>query len=64
MFGLAVNELLVISMLVGFIALLFLGVPVVWSLAGTSLVIAILALGLTNILVPTPISSTAGGITR
>ncbi|MEZ5771439.1 tripartite ATP-independent transporter DctM subunit [Defluviimonas denitrificans] len=50
MFGLAVNELLVISMLVGFIALLFLGVPVVWSLAGTSLVIAILALGLNEYL--------------
>ncbi|MFV0296578.1 MAG: TRAP transporter large permease subunit [Hyphomicrobiaceae bacterium] len=48
MLGLAANELLVISMLVGFIALLFLGVPVVWSLAGTSLVVALVALWLNS----------------
>ncbi|MFV0408975.1 MAG: TRAP transporter large permease subunit [Paracoccus sp. (in: a-proteobacteria)] len=46
MLGLAANELLVISMLIGFIGLLFLGVPVVWSLAGTSLTVALLALWL------------------
>ncbi|MFV0291953.1 MAG: TRAP transporter large permease subunit [Paracoccus sp. (in: a-proteobacteria)] len=46
MLGIAVNELLVIGMLIGFIGLLFLGIPVIWALAGSSLVIALLALGL------------------
>ncbi|HMR36675.1 TRAP transporter large permease subunit [uncultured Paracoccus sp.] len=46
MLGLAVNELLVIGMLIGFIGLLFLGIPVIWALAGSSLIIALLALGL------------------
>lgn len=46
MLGLAANELLVLLMLVMFIGLLFTGVPVAWSLAGTSLVVAILTLQL------------------
>lgn len=46
MLGLAANELLVLLMMVMFIGLLFTGVPVAWSLAGTSLVIAILTLQL------------------
>lgn len=46
MFDLAVNELLVSGMLLSFIALLFLGVPVVWSLAGVSFGTALIALGL------------------
>nr|MCU0974466.1 TRAP transporter large permease subunit [Burkholderiales bacterium] len=46
MLGLAANELLVLLMMLMFIGLLFTGVPVAWSLAGTSLVIAILTLQL------------------
>ena len=46
MLGLAANELLVLLMLVMFIGFLFAGVPVAWSLAGTSLLVAILTLQL------------------
>jgi len=46
MLGLAANELLVILMLLMFISLLLTGVPVAWSLAGTSLLVAILTLQL------------------
>ncbi len=46
MLGLAANELLVLLMLFMFIGLLFMGVPVAWSLAGTSLVVAFLAIEL------------------
>ncbi len=46
MLGLAANELLVLLMLVMFIGLLFTGVPVAWSLAGTSLLVALLTLQL------------------
>jgi len=46
MLGLAANELLVLLMLVMFIGLLFTGVPVAWSLAGTSLIVAVLTLQL------------------
>lgn len=46
MLGLAANELLVILMLVMFIGLIFTGIPVAWSLAGTSLVVAVLTLQL------------------
>lgn len=48
MLGLAANELMVIGMLLSFISLLFLGVPVAWSLAGVSLVTTVLALKLNN----------------
>lgn len=44
MLGLAANELLVLLMLAMFIGLLFTGIPVAWSLAGTSLIVAILTL--------------------
>ncbi|KCV81687.1 TRAP dicarboxylate transporter subunit DctM [Actibacterium atlanticum] len=46
MLGLAVNELMVIGMLLSFITLLFLGIPVAWSLAGVSLGVALLAIAL------------------
>jgi tripartite ATP-independent transporter DctM subunit len=46
MLGLAANEILVLLMMMMFIGLLLTGVPVAWSLAGTSLVIAILTLQL------------------
>ncbi len=46
MLGFAANELIVIGMLLSFMGLLFLGVPVVWSLAGVSLVATIVALQL------------------
>lgn len=46
MLGLAANELMVLGMLLSFIALLFLGVPVAWSLAGVSLGVTVLALKL------------------
>jgi tripartite ATP-independent transporter DctM subunit len=46
MLGLAANELLVLLMMLMFIGLLFTGVPVAWSLAGTSLIVAILTLQL------------------
>lgn len=46
--GLAANELLVILMLVMFIGLLFMGIPVAWSLAGTSLVVAFLTIQLNS----------------
>ena len=46
MLGLAANELLVILMLLMFISLLLTGVPVAWSLAGTSLLVAVLTLQL------------------
>lgn len=44
MLGFAANELIVIGMLLSFIGLLFLGVPVAWSLAGVSVGAAILGL--------------------
>lgn len=46
MLGLAANEWLVLLMLAMFIGFLFVGVPVAWSLAGTSLIVAILTLQL------------------
>ncbi len=46
--GLAANELLVILMLVMFISLLFTGIPVAWSLAGTSLIVAFLTIQLNS----------------
>jgi len=49
MLGLAANELLVLLMLVIFISLLFTGVPVAWSLAGTSLIVAFLTIQLNSI---------------
>jgi tripartite ATP-independent transporter DctM subunit len=49
MLGLAANELLVLLMLVMFISLLFTGVPVAWSLAGTSLIVAFLTIQLNSI---------------
>ncbi|MCA1775690.1 MAG: TRAP transporter large permease subunit, partial [Loktanella sp.] len=49
MLGLAANELLVILMLVMFISLLFTGVPVAWSLAGTSLIVAFLTIQLNTL---------------
>lgn len=48
MLGLAANELLVLLMLFMFIGLLFTGVPVAWSLAGTSLVVAFLTIQLAS----------------
>jgi tripartite ATP-independent transporter DctM subunit len=48
MLGLAANELLVLLMLLMFIGLLFMGVPVAWSLAGTSLVVAWLTIQLAS----------------
>jgi tripartite ATP-independent transporter DctM subunit len=48
MLGLAANELLVLLMLFMFIGLLFMGVPVAWSLAGTSLVVAFLTIQLAS----------------
>lgn len=49
MLGFAANELLVILMLVMFIGLLFTGIPVAWSLAGTSLVVAFLTIQLNSV---------------
>jgi tripartite ATP-independent transporter DctM subunit len=49
MLGLAANELLVLLMLVMFISLLFTGVPVAWSLVGTSLIVAFLTIQLNSI---------------
>ncbi len=46
MLGLAANELLVLLMMGMFIGLLLTGIPVAWSLAGTSLLVAILTLQL------------------
>ena len=46
MLGLAANELLVLLMMFMFIGFLFIGIPVAWSLAGTSLLVAILTLQL------------------
>lgn len=46
MLGLAANELLVLLMMFMFIGFLFMGIPVAWSLAGTSLLVAILTLQL------------------
>jgi tripartite ATP-independent transporter DctM subunit len=46
MLGLAANEFLVLLMLVMFIGLLFTGIPVAWSLAGTSLIVAFLTIQL------------------
>lgn len=46
MLGLAANELLVLLMMAMFIGMLFSGIPVAWSLAGTSLIVAILTLQL------------------
>jgi tripartite ATP-independent transporter DctM subunit len=40
----AVNELLVIAMLVSFIAIIFTGFPVAWALAGVSLVFSFIAI--------------------
>lgn len=48
MLGLAATELMVLGMLLGFISLLFLGVPVAWSLAGMSLAVTVLALHLNS----------------
>jgi tripartite ATP-independent transporter DctM subunit len=48
MLGLAANELLVLLMMLMFISLLLTGIPVAWSLAGTSLVVAILTLQLNS----------------
>ncbi|MEI4231464.1 TRAP transporter large permease [Roseovarius sp. D22-M7] len=48
MLGLAANELLVLLMLFMFIGLLFTGVPVAWSLAGTSLVVAFITIQLAS----------------
>jgi len=46
MLGLAPNEWLVILMMAMFIGFLFVGIPVAWSLAGTSLIVAVLTLQL------------------
>lgn len=46
MLGLAANELLVLLMLFMFIGVLLMGVPVAWSLAGTSLIVGVLSLQL------------------
>jgi tripartite ATP-independent transporter DctM subunit len=46
MLGLAANELLVLLMMFMVIGFLFAGIPVAWSLAGTSLLVAILTLQL------------------
>lgn len=48
MLGLAANELIVIGMLVSFIGLLFMGVPVAWSLAGVSVLATVIAIPLNN----------------
>lgn len=49
MLSLAANEWLVISMMAGFIVLLFSGIPVAWCLAGVSLATTVVALWLHGI---------------
>ena len=44
------NEIIVLCMLAGFIGLLFTGIPVAWSLAGVSLVTAVIAINLNQYL--------------